>query len=740
MSYTAGSLNIELLGVSESAIKSITRTTSALRSLSKVINQINQSNLSLDKKLNIGNIGGKVKNIGNIGNTFAKAGKGIKNMLNISKWYAVYYLARRLGNAVANIVKAGSDYTETLNLWQVAMRDNLNTATNFVNKMNEAYGISEKTLMNAQATFKNMIGSLGQIPESVAYSISEAVTLMAVDYSSLYNVTMENAVQKFQSALAGQVRPIRTVSGYDITETTIYQLYQSIGGQKTMRQLNRTEKQLLSIYAVFEQMGRSGALGDMTKTIENYANQSRMVKENWVEFTTWLGVSLQYLLQNSGTMQKINALLITASETARAFAYYLGYTDPNFAFSWADGVEETNEQIDELTGKLAGFDKFRSLSGGQESPLAIDQKLLSALSGYTSLIDKTTNEARELANTWLKILGLQYNSTKGIWEIVNEDTGLVKTFNILKDLFQMLFGDEMKSVFMTSLKEIIPILGTILVVITKLISALVPLVKYIINFINQYLPKISPIIETIGEILQEVVDVVYNITLGSESVSEGIFTVIDALQTVLNAIKNIFLVIKPIVNFILDRFGFIFDLIGLGFERLSNGTQAIAKIISAILQGLSFIVSLIKPIISFVIMPVTKLLEGVALLIEAIYDTMRKIINLDFKSIGNTWKDFGKGIVNIFSKEGWSASAMDVVNATSNDFGYVFGGTVITNDTQPKSGYAVNSIGQATYGAYSTYASNNKQTNQPVEIYFDGELMYEVVTEHANKRGEHWGQ
>ena len=518
MSYTAGSLNIELLGVSESAIKSITRTTSALRSLSKVVNQINQSNLSLDKKLNIGNIGGKVKNIGNIGNTFAKAGKGIKNMLNISKWYAVYYLARRLGNAVANIVKAGSDYTETLNLWQVAMRDNLNTATNFVNKMNEAYGISEKTLMNAQATFKNMIGSLGQIPESVAYSISEAVTLMAVDYSSLYNVTMENAVQKFQSALAGQVRPIRTVSGYDITETTIYQLYQSIGGQKTMRQLNRTEKQLLSIYAVFEQMGRSGALGDMTKTIDNYANQSRMVKENWVEFTTWLGVSLQYLLQNSGTMQKINALLITASETARAFAYYLGYTDPNFAFSWADGVEETNEQIDELTGKLAGFDKFRSLSGGQESPLAIDQKLLSALSGYTSLIDKTTNKARELANTWLEILGLQYNSTSGMWDIVNEDTGIVKTFNLFKDLFEKLFSEDIKTMLKSSLNEIFPIVGTILTGITQLVSSLIPLFQYVVNFINKILPKISPIIETVVEILTQIIEIIYEITTASDSI------------------------------------------------------------------------------------------------------------------------------------------------------------------------------------------------------------------------------
>ena len=45
--------------------------------------------------------------------------------------------------------------------------------------------------MNAQATFKNMLGSLGQISESTAYALSEGITQMAIDYASLYNVNFE---------------------------------------------------------------------------------------------------------------------------------------------------------------------------------------------------------------------------------------------------------------------------------------------------------------------------------------------------------------------------------------------------------------------------------------------------------------------------------------------------------------------------------------------------------------------
>ena len=138
-----------------------------------------------------------------------------------------------------------NSHHETMNLWQVAMRDNLDMADEFVNKMNKAYGVSTKTVMQAQATFKNMIGSLGDLSSETAYQLSEAITQMALDYSSLYNVKLQQAVEKFQSALAGQVRPIRSISGYDITEKTIHTLYQSLGGT------NRTAMSLPTTTNVF---------------------------------------------------------------------------------------------------------------------------------------------------------------------------------------------------------------------------------------------------------------------------------------------------------------------------------------------------------------------------------------------------------------------------------------------------------------------------------------------------------
>lgn len=329
--------------------------------------------------------------------------------LGFAKLGVNIYMMRRLGRFMANLVQAGSDYNETLNLWQVAMRNNLDVADQFINKMQKAYGISTKTLMNAQAVFKNMIGSLGQISDQTAYALSEALVQMSADYASLYNRTLESAFQNMQSMLAGQVRPIRS-AGLDMTETTLFMFYQQLGGTKTMRQLNRTEKQLLSILAVYQQMGSAGALGDMSKTLNQFANQSRMMTEYWAELKTWSGLLLKDLLDQWQVLIYINAALITVTEIVKAIAKSRGIGDENFLTGLFETTDATNDAVDELQGKLLDFDKFRSLEGATASPLAIDEKLLQAISGYSSKIDQAQNAAQKLAKTWLEF-----------W--INEETG-----------------------------------------------------------------------------------------------------------------------------------------------------------------------------------------------------------------------------------------------------------------------------------------------------------------------------
>lgn len=315
----------------------------------------------------------------------------------LGKIYFIRNYTKQIGQSMAGLVQNAINYTETLNLWQVAMRGNISTAEEFISKMNKAYGIAEETLMRYQATFRNMLNTLGGISADVSYGLSENLTQMALDYASLYNTSIEKAMTVFQSVLSGQVRPIRSISGYDITETTIFQLYQQLGGTKTMRQLTQSEKRLLRLYAVFQQMDRSGAIGDLNKTLGNTANQTRIMKEALAELGTWIGKFFIPMLEY--VLPKLNAIIITAKNIAQALVKSM----PNYEEfdGTIKGYEETAKAMDEVQGKLLDFDKFRSLSAGEtDLGIGVDQKLIEGLAQYTSLLENAKNEASEIAKSW----------------------------------------------------------------------------------------------------------------------------------------------------------------------------------------------------------------------------------------------------------------------------------------------------------------------------------------------------
>jgi hypothetical protein len=352
--------------------------------------------------------------------------------LSAVSWMTVYMIARRLANAVGKLAKAGGDYVETLNLWETSMGRNLDKAEKFVDTMNKAYGISDKTLMQAQATFKNMLGALGNISDDVAYTLSEGVTQMAVDYASLYNKSFEQAFSKFQSALAGQVRPVRS-EGFDITENTIYQLYQTLGGTKTMRQLNRTEKQLLSLLAIYRQMEEMGAMGDLAKTMNSYANQARVAKEMLQEIVYYSGTLLTNWLITSGIMPTLVGYLMFFADVLKSAAEATGsiqhFANDPFA-GVEEGAENAGDAVDELNGKLLDFDKFRSLSGKEESYITIDDQLVSAFESLSSYMSTVESKAHDIASALKKVSILfdengMFNEQN--WNIL---TGAVSVFAI----------------------------------------------------------------------------------------------------------------------------------------------------------------------------------------------------------------------------------------------------------------------------------------------------------------------
>ena len=457
-----------------------------------------------------------------------------------------YHIAVKAGKTVQNIAQGGMDYNETLNLWTVAMRGHNEEATKFLNTMNKAYGVSEQTLMNAQATFKNMIGSLGQISSEMAYNLSEGITQMAFDYASLYNVSIDAAITKFQAALAGQVRPIRTGTGLDITENTLFQFYQEIGGEKTVRQLNRTEKQLLAILAVYEQMEASGAIGDMAKTINYAANQSRVMAETWSDIKDYAGLIIVDFLEANKILVYINAGLMFAADVLKAFAEGMGAIRTEITdTSWGDGLNEiaggaegANEEVEKLKNTLFGFDKFNVLGEATSNEdLDISHSIIDAFAKYEGISKNLKMEAREIADEWLETFGF----TKDInGELVISAEQMSNMLSYAKEISAVILGI---GVSLIALKSFgvgwvgLIAAGVAYLYVTNeqladsingLLLSLLPLVN-LLGLVFQLINPIADILAPIVDFLAAIVDLCVLILIPVSFVVEAFVKILDTV-------------------------------------------------------------------------------------------------------------------------------------------------------------------------------------------------------------------
>ena len=411
-------LTLDIVVNNDNATRRINAVTKAIEKLNTAMGKSGNIEQMLDKINNVSPTSTKGGKTSNGGSTKSK---NVGIFATLGKWNYMINMTRYYGRQLANIVQLGMDYVETQNLWQVSNRNNIAQAAEFIDKMNTAYGISEATLMNYQALFKTMLSSLGELSDMLSSKLSQQLTQMALDFSSLYNVSIASAMTKFQAVLSGQVRPIRSVSGYDITENTIYDIYSKMGGEKSMRQLSQLEKRLLRIYAVFDQMDASGASGDLSKTINSASNQARIMSEQLKECLTWTGQIILSWLNGIGVFKYATALFMTMSQIMKAIAYDTNAVPQDFFQGAFENVEGTNEAIDELQGKLLSFDRFEALNSKAGSTLGIDPIIEELISKIEVGVGNINNESKKISDNWLQQIGLgeeMYRVTKANGEVV----------------------------------------------------------------------------------------------------------------------------------------------------------------------------------------------------------------------------------------------------------------------------------------------------------------------------------
>lgn len=198
-----------------------------------------------------------------------------KSFTNLAAKVTAAYLALRKGAGyVASWIKESNDYIEDTNLFVVSMSKYARSAAEYADTVSDIMGIDPSDWMRNQGVFMTLATGFGVVGDR-ANTMSQQLTQLGYDISSFYNISVEDAMQKLQSGISGELEPLRRL-GYDLSQARLEAVALSLGIDKTVSSMTQAEKAELRYYAVMTQVTQ--VQGDMARTLTEPANQLRVLK------------------------------------------------------------------------------------------------------------------------------------------------------------------------------------------------------------------------------------------------------------------------------------------------------------------------------------------------------------------------------------------------------------------------------------------------------------------------------
>ena len=424
------------------ATKSIDSLISSLKDLKKGLNDTlgSTENNKLDE-----NTKKAKKNIDTIG--------ALKKALNLS---GIVIGLRKGADLVKNISSEYIDLIETNNLFEVSMGKvvdqygNLDEeasqyyikASKFQDEMNEKLLTNEAELKNYQAMYYSMLKSQG-INKDDSYFMSENLTKAGYDIASLYNLTIDDAMNKLKSGLAGQVESLRQI-GIDVSESSLETVLNRLGIDRSGQELSYAEKEVARYIAIVQQGGQ--AQGDFARTMDNSANQIRIFKNQITELKQVAGSFIVNMFGN--ILVYVNAVIMAIKEILKSLASLFGYDleSGGTDLSVSTGVDDLNSGLGsavgtakELKKQLMGFDEINNITpqtnsgggGGSGSSIGIDDRLLNSLKEWDNQMDSISGKAQEIRDNMLEWLGF-HRTDDGGWELNEGLTNFEKILDVVK--------------------------------------------------------------------------------------------------------------------------------------------------------------------------------------------------------------------------------------------------------------------------------------------------------------------
>jgi phage-related protein len=556
---------------------------------------------------------GNSLNIG-IGGALAKLGK-----LAIAA-----FSVRAITNFGKECIELGSNLSEVQNIVD-------STFTTMSEKVNEYAQTSITRLGMSETTYKKMVGTMGAMSKSFGFTedealkMSDTITALTADVASFYNLSHEEAYTKMKSIYTGETESLKEL-GVVMTQAALDEFALANGFGKTTKSMTEQEKVALRYNFVMKQL--ETASGDFQRTSNGWANQTRILSENFNKLKASIGQGLINALLP--VVRVLNTLMSKLQILADMFSNFTdkifgkAETSTSSISSTLTDLGNTSDLTSEAIGGVAdsvsdaaktinkttfGFDELNTLQapddssggsgggvgdvgGGILSTTTEQSKLNEETSVYETILDRLIKKVKELTNLFKKGFKFGLDTTGFSGAIEN----IKSSINSIKESFKNIFGDgqvlnALDDFINTYIYTLGSMVGTVLGIGASIGNALISgIAEYLENnsgFLKEKFTNIlnglSESVSIIGQVFSDVGQILADTFNSSEAST--------LVSNFISVIVNPFLEFKEFaIQLFNDIIGGVADFISRYKEELTTGLRNTFSIVSDIIKGIEIIV------------------------------------------------------------------------------------------------------------------------------------------------------
>lgn len=213
-----------------------------------------------------------------------------------------------LKDQVSQAIEYASNLQEVQNVVDVAFGESSKVIDEWATTTLNSFGLNELSAKKFAGTMGAMLKSSGMSGDEVA-EMSMKITELAGDMASFYNLEGEEAFNKLRAGISGETEPLKQLGiNMSVANLEAYALSQGIS--KSYNEMSQAEQVALRYNYILQ--ATQDSQGDFARTSDSFANQQKLLTENWNSFTAQIMSSVLPAL--SGVMSMLNDTISYLSE------------------------------------------------------------------------------------------------------------------------------------------------------------------------------------------------------------------------------------------------------------------------------------------------------------------------------------------------------------------------------------------------------------------------------------------